>query len=88
MTREPVVIPEKIYFKIGEVCELVDVQAQYEYWETEFSLELRRIVPQSSYSRRDVGYRSHKGVLYDELIPPPGARKRLQAARENGKSKR
>ena len=37
MTPEPVVIPEKIYFKIGEVCDLVGVQAHVlRYWETEF----------------------------------------------------
>ena len=32
-----VVIPEKIFSKIGEVCDLVGVQAHVlRYWETEF----------------------------------------------------
>lgn len=92
MTREPVVIPEKIYFKIGEVCELVDVQAHVlRYWETEFP----QLAPQKnrsgqrSYRRRDVEISLRiKELLYDELYTIAGARKRLQAElRENGKSK-
>jgi DNA-binding transcriptional MerR regulator len=92
MTREPVVIPEKIYFKIGEVCDLVDVQAHVlRYWETEFP----QLAPQKnrsgqrSYRRRDVEISLRiKELLYDELYTIAGARKRLQAElRENGKSK-
>ena len=92
MAREPVVIPEKIYFKIGEVCELVDVQAHVlRYWETEFP----QLAPQKnrsgqrSYRRRDVEISLRiKELLYDELYTIAGARKRLQAElRENGKSK-
>ena len=50
-------IPEKLYFKIGEVCDLVGVQAHVlRYWETEFP----QLSPQKnrsgqrSYRRRDV----------------------------------
>ena len=92
MAREPVVIPEKIYFKIGEVCELVDVQAHVlRYWETEFP----QLAPQKnrsgqrSYRRKDVEISLRiKELLYDELYTIAGARKRLQVElRENGKAK-
>ena len=37
MAQSAVAIPEKIFFKIGEVCDLLDVQAHVlRYWETEF----------------------------------------------------
>jgi hypothetical protein len=36
-------IPEKIFFKIGEVCDLVGVQAHVlRYWETEFPMLSRK----------------------------------------------
>lgn len=92
MTRGPVVIPEKIYFKIGEVCELVDVQAHVlRYWETEFP----QLTPQKnrsgqrSYRRKDVETALRiKELLYDEMYTIAGARKKLQhEQRENGKVK-
>jgi DNA-binding transcriptional MerR regulator len=92
MAREPVVIPEKIYFKIGEVCELVDVQAHVlRYWETEFP----QLAPQKnrsgqrSYRRKDVETALRiKELLYDEMYTIAGARKKLQQEqRENGKHK-
>lgn len=92
MAREPVVIPEKIYFKIGEVCDLVDVQAHVlRYWETEFP----QLAPQKnrsgqrSYRRKDVETALRiKELLYEELYTIAGARKRLQnEQRENGKHK-
>jgi DNA-binding transcriptional MerR regulator len=92
MPREPVVIPEKIYFKIGEVCELVDVQAHVlRYWETEFP----QLAPQKnrsgqrSYRRKDVETALRiKELLYTEMYTIAGARKKLQQEqRENGKQK-
>ena len=85
-------IPEKIYFKIGEVCELVDVQAHVlRYWETEFPMlsPQKNRSGQRSYRRRDVEISLRiKELLYDELYTIAGARKRLQhELRENGKSK-
>lgn len=85
-------IPEKIYFKIGEVCDIVDVQAHVlRYWETEFP----QLAPQKnrsgqrSYRRRDVEISLRiKELLYEELYTIAGARKKLQAElRENGKAK-
>lgn len=92
MAREPVVIPEKIYFKIGEVCDLVDVQAHVlRYWETEFPMlsPQKNRSGQRSYRRRDVEISLRiKELLYEELYTIAGARKRLQSElRENGKSK-
>lgn len=92
MAREPIVIPEKIYFKIGEVCELLDVQAHVlRYWETEFP----QLAPQKnrsgqrSYRRKDVETALRiKSLLYEDLYTIAGARKRLQQEqRENGKHK-
>ncbi len=75
-------IPEKIYFKIGEVCDLVGVQAHVlRYWETEFP----QLSPQKnrsgqrSYRRKDVEISLRiKELLYDDMYTIAGARKKLQ----------
>lgn len=92
MVQEPVVIPEKIYFKIGEVCELVGVQAHVlRYWETEFaSLSPQKNKSgQRSYRRRDVEIALRiKQLLYNEMFTIAGARKKLQSElRDGGKVK-
>ena len=92
MADEPVVIPEKIYFKIGEVCDLVGVQAHVlRYWETEFSMlsPQKNNSGQRSYRRRDVEMALRiKQLLYKEMFTIAGARKKLQAEhREGTKSK-
>jgi len=72
MADEPVVIPEKIYFKIGEVCELVGVQAHVlRYWETEFPMlsPQKNKSGQRSYRRRDVEMALKiKQLLYKEMF--------------------
>lgn len=82
MGQAAVVIPEKIYFKIGEVCELVGVQAHVlRYWETEFSMlsPQKNRSGQRSYRRRDVEIALRiKELLYDELFTIAGAKKKLQ----------
>ena len=56
MGQAAVMIPEKIYFKIGEVCDIVGVQAHVlRYWETEFSM----LSPQKNRS----GQRSYRPRL-------------------------
>ena len=83
MGQQAKAIPEKIYFKIGEVCELVGVQAHVlRYWETEFS----QLSPQKnrsgqrSYRRRDVEIALKiKELLYEDMYTIAGARKKLQA---------
>lgn len=83
MGQLAVVIPEKIYFKIGEVCELVGVQAHVlRYWETEFPMlsPQKNRSGQRSYRRRDVEISLRiKQLLYDEMFTIAGAKKKLQA---------
>ncbi len=91
MALEPVVIPEKIYFKIGEVCELVGVQAHVlRYWETEFPMlsPQKNKSGQRSYRRRDVEIALRiKQLLYNEMFTIAGARKKLQGEAHGGRSK-
>jgi DNA-binding transcriptional MerR regulator len=88
MSQEPVVIPEKIYFKIGEVCELVGVQAHVlRYWETEFPMlsPQKNSSGQRSYRRRDVEIAIRiKELLYKEMFTIAGAKKKLQAEQREG----
>src|ERR1043166_5076750 len=90
MSQEPVVIPEKIYFKIGEVCELVGVQAHVlRYWETEFPMlsPQKNRSGQRSYRRRDVEMALRiKQLLYNEMFTIAGARKKLQTEHREGRS--
>src|SRR5215204_4288401 len=82
MGQPAVNIPEKLYFKIGEVCDLVGVQAHVlRYWETEFP----QLAPQKnrsgqrSYRRKDVEISLRiKELLYDDEYTIAGARKKLQ----------
>ena len=88
MGHEPVVIPEKIYFKIGEVCELVGVQAHVlRYWETEFPMlsPQKNKSGQRSYRRRDVEMALRiKTLLYNEMFTIAGAKKKLQNELRSG----
>src|SRR5215470_4468011 len=75
------VIPEKLFFKIGEVCELAGVQAHVlRYWETEFPMlaPQKNRAGQRTYRRRDVEMALRiKELLYDEQYTIAGAKKRL-----------
>jgi DNA-binding transcriptional MerR regulator len=81
MSRPAVAIPEKLFFKIGEVCELAGVQAHVlRYWESEFSM----LAPQKNragqrvYRKRDVEMALRiKELLYDDMYTIAGAKKRL-----------
>src|SRR3954464_11671368 len=83
MGQSATVIPEKIYFKIGEVCELVGVQPHVlRYWETEFPMlsPQKNRSGQRSYRRRDVEMALRiKELLYDEMFTIAGAKKKLQS---------
>ena len=74
-------IPEKLYFKIGEVCEIVGVQAHVlRYWETEFPMltPQKNRAGQRTYRRRDVEMALRvKELLYEEQYTIAGAKKRL-----------
>lgn len=76
-----VTIPEKLFFKIGEVCDLAGVQAHVlRYWETEFPMlaPQKNRAGQRTYRRRDVEMALRiKELLYDEQYTIAGAKKRL-----------
>lgn len=77
------IIPEKLFFKIGEVCEIVGVQPHVlRYWETEFPMlsPQKNRSGQRTYRRRDVEIALRiKELLYDELYTIAGAKKKLQS---------
>jgi DNA-binding transcriptional MerR regulator len=81
MSRSAVAIPEKLFFKIGEVCELAGVQAHVlRYWESEFPM----LAPQKNragqrvYRKRDVEMALRiKDLLYEDQYTIAGAKKRL-----------
>jgi len=76
-----VVIPDKLYFKIGEVSALLDVQPYVlRYWETEFDVLKPNKAPSRHrlYRREDVELLLDiKRLLYVEGYTIEGARKRL-----------
>ncbi|HZU82345.1 MAG TPA: MerR family transcriptional regulator [Polyangiaceae bacterium] len=80
-------LPPKLYYRIGEVAELVGVEPHVlRYWEREF----RSIRPTKSakgqrvYSRRDVeGLMRVRELLYQEGFTIAGAKKRLQSVSES-----
>lgn len=82
MAQNSVAIPEKIFFKIGEVCDIVDVQAHVlRYWETEFPMlsPQKNRSGQRTYRRKDVEIALQiKDLLYEDLYTIAGAKKRLQ----------
>ncbi len=81
MSPSSVPIPEKLFFKIGEVCELAGVQAHVlRYWESEFPM----LAPQKNragqrvYRKRDVEMALRiKELLYEDQYTIAGAKKRL-----------
>src|SRR5687767_1004066 len=81
MSRPAVAIPEKLFFKIGEVCELAGVQAHVlRYWESEFPM----LAPQKNragqrvYRKRDVEMALRiKELLYEDQHRSAGAETRL-----------
>ena len=75
---EPTVIPDKLYFRIGDVAKLCDIPAYVlRFWETEFP----QLKPnkggtgQRLYRKRDVEMALRiKSLLYDQGYTIPGAR--------------
>lgn len=75
-------IPNKLYFRIGEVSEIVGVKAYVlRYWETEFP-DVRPTKSKSGqrlYKRRDVELLLQvRDLLYDERYTIDGAKQRLR----------
>ena len=85
-------IPDKLYFKIGEVSELLGVEAYVlRYWETEFPL----LAPKKSgtghrlYRRKDVELLLRiKHLLYEKRYTIEGARQTLQSESRTPKPRR
>lgn len=81
-------IPDKLYFKIGEVCDIVGVkQHVLRYWETEFNIirPQRAASQQRLYRRSDVeNILRIKKLLKEEGFTISGARKILAKEREAG----
>ncbi len=73
-------LPDKLYFRIGEVAELVGVEPHVlRYWENEFRLRPHRSQSgQRLYRKQDVAKLFHvKRLLHDEGYTVAGARKAL-----------
>ena len=91
MSHSSVAIPEKLFFKIGEVCELAGVQAHVlRYWESEFPM----LAPQKNragqrvYRKRDVEMALRiKELLYEDQYTIAGAKKRLTNDMRGGRIK-
>jgi len=95
MSQAATAIPEKLFFKIGEVCDIAGVQAHVlRYWETEFPMlaPQKNRAGQRTYRRRDVEMALRiKELLYDEQYTIAGAKKKLAGelrgpSREGGQS--
>jgi DNA-binding transcriptional MerR regulator len=85
MTDETPQIPDKLYFKIGEVSQLVGVEPYVlRYWESEFpGLSPRKSnTGQRMFRRKDVEMLFHiKELLYEKKFTIEGARKALKSGK-------
>src|ERR671938_220579 len=85
-------IPDKLFFKISEVCEIVGVEPYVlRFWETEFP----NFAPEKSkaghrvYKRKDVeNVLRIKELLYDRGFTIAGARKQLSKSRRSRRGDR
>jgi len=79
-------IPDKLYFKIGEVSEISGLPSHVlRFWESEFKkIKPRRTASgQRSYTRKDIEtILEIKHLLYDKKFTLEGARKYLNARTE------
>ncbi len=78
-----IVIPDKLYFRIGEVSELLQLPSYVlRFWETEFPQlkPTKSGTGQRMYRRREVELALRiRTLLYNEGFTIPGARERLKA---------
>jgi DNA-binding transcriptional MerR regulator len=85
----PARLPDKIYFKIGEVSEIVGVEPYVlRYWETEFDLLKPSKAPSRHrlYKKKDVELLLDiKRLLYAEGFTIDGARKKLKETKKEAK---
>ena len=88
--RDEIVIPDKLYFRIGEVARLCKLPAYVlRFWETEFP-QLKPVkgsTGQRMYRQRDVELVARiRRLLYDEGFTIPGARQQLKAEAKPAKA--
>jgi DNA-binding transcriptional MerR regulator len=87
----PIQIPDRHYFRIGDVAELLNVKPHVlRYWESEFPI----LAPQKSSTGQRVYRRSDvetlvmiKHLLHEERYSIEGARKRIRELRKEGELK-
>ena len=82
-------IPDKLYFRIGEVSELVGVEPHVlRYWETEFKMRPHRSSSgQRLYRKRDIGrFLRIQKLLHSEGFTIAGARKVLKGSESVSRS--
>jgi DNA-binding transcriptional MerR regulator len=79
-------LPDKLYFKIGEVAAIVGVQAYVlRYWESEFSMvkPAKTRSKHRLYRRKDVETLLQiKQLLHEQRFTIEGARKRLKGVQK------
>jgi DNA-binding transcriptional MerR regulator len=84
-------VPDKLYFKIGEVASLLDVKPYVlRYWESEFSAikPTKTRSKHRMYRQRDIDVlREIKRLLYEERLTIEGAKKRLKTKNRPAKPK-
>ncbi|HWR15029.1 MAG TPA: MerR family transcriptional regulator [Terriglobales bacterium] len=85
-----IVIPDRLYFRIGDVSELLQLPAYVlRFWETEFPQlkPTKSSTGQRMYRRRDVELALRiKTLLYDEGFTIPGARQQMKLEAKPTKS--
>lgn len=84
-------IPDKLFFKIGEVSRLTDVKAHVlRYWESEFPMlnPPKNRADQRVYRKKDIELvLLIKRLLYEENYTISGARKKLREIRSEEKAR-
>ena len=88
MIDESTPIPDKLFFRIGEVSQLVGVEPYVlRYWESEFPglSPKKSSTGQRMFRRKDVELLLNiKHLLYHEKFTIEGARKALKASKSQG----
>ena|SRR5436309_2622086 len=89
-TADEIVIPDRLYFRIGEVARLCRLPAYVlRFWETEFTQlkPTKSSTGQRMYRRSDVeNVLRIKRLLYEEGFTIPGARQQISAERKASRS--
>jgi DNA-binding transcriptional MerR regulator len=84
-----VIVPDKLYFRIGEVSSLCSLPAYVlRFWETEFPQlkPVKSSTGQRMYRRKDVeNVLRIKKLLYEEGFTIAGARQQIKSEQKSGK---